>query len=80
MEIGQQVRLVGKTLKGRNRIHEHGKLWLVSDIRDQVISKNGKKAVALVSVKADEHGWPSDARWVAVENDDDFTIEEQEQS
>lgn len=78
MNIGQQVRLVGKTLKGKNRIREHGDLWLVSDIREEVISKNGKKAVALVSVKTDEHGWPSDSRWVAVESDDDFTIEEEQ--
>lgn len=54
-----QVKLKGKSLKGKNRIREHGEIWdvLVID-REMLLESLDKK----------------DKRWVEQEDDKDFEI------
>jgi len=59
--------LEGKTLKGKNRIKEHGTIWLVVDVR-RVQCFNNDYGALIVSVQT-EH-----ARWIRAENDADFNI------
>jgi hypothetical protein len=58
------VTLKAKSLKGKNRIREHGAVWTV----EQDASFQGQPALLVSTVK--------DLRWVMKSNDPNFTIEE----
>lgn len=40
MNVGDVITLRGKTLKGKNRIREHGDKWIVCEVDRSVISRN----------------------------------------
>lgn len=61
------VRLKGRNLKGKNRIHNQGNLWKI--LKKSQFNKD--EAFYLQSVKDANH-----FRWVLINNDDDFIIEE----
>lgn len=67
LKIGQRIRLIAKSLKGKNRIREHGDVWTVTDVR-AVACKDGKEAALLYPVNS------VDSRWVALQGDADFEI------
>lgn len=63
------IKLVGKSLKGKNRIREHGELWEILEKRDFVMCLNGPG----LSIKSAKTG---DIRWISVTDDGDFMIVE----
>ena len=62
MKIGQIVKLVGLTHKGKNRVNEHGPLWEIRRIDNGMILVD-----SIVS---------QDWRWVHTTNDTNFQIKE----
>lgn len=62
-----QVRLAGKTLRGKNRVREHGEVWTVRD-RGRVFF-DGKESEWLLV----EAG--NGKMWVKVSNDFNFFLE-----
>lgn len=68
-----QVRLEGKTLKGKNRVREHGELWDVLYIKPY----KGKLAYYCESLgntfKLGETR-VKDSRWVECDDDPDFKV------
>lgn len=67
----QYVKLKGKTRKGKNRLYEHGSIWKV--LRKAQFNKDA--ALFLQSSKDHNH-----YRWVLLNEDDDFSIEEYKSS
>lgn len=72
----EKVLLTGKSRHGKNRINQHGKLWFVQDIG----TFRGSPAMHLRSEfktegPKDKKGF--DSRWVLLQNDPNFVIEEQ---
>lgn len=68
--ISMNIRLEGKTLKGRNRIHEHGEWWKLIKTSNFVLFSNQKGPWILVeSVKHPKHN-----RWVHTSMDTDFKV------
>lgn len=57
-----KVTLKGKSLKGKNRVREHGSIWQVE--KEQLF--RGSHALLLSA--------GTDQRWVLLENDPDFEI------
>lgn len=61
--------LAGKTLKGKNRIREHGERWTL--IRQE--ERNGERLLFVQAVKQTKY---PEFRWIKAENDPDFEIKE----
>lgn len=66
MNIGDILILRGKTLKGKNRIREHGTHWEIVDIANGVSCLNGSPGFLIQTL--------DDLRWIKQENDQDFVI------
>ena len=72
----EKVLLTGKSRHGKNRINQHGKLWFVENFG----TFKGSPAVMLRSeCKTFKLGdnMIHDGRWVLLQNDPNFVIEEQ---
>jgi hypothetical protein len=72
----EKVLLTGKTRHGKNRIQQHGKVWLIKNLG----TFKGSPAMLLRSEfetegPRDHKGF--DGRWVLLQNDPNFIIEEQ---
>ena len=72
----EKVLLTGKTRHGKNRIQQHGKVWLVEHFG----TFKGAPAMLVRSEfktegPKDHKGF--DGRWVLLQNDPNFIIEEQ---
>lgn len=63
------MKVEGITLKGKNRVREHGSEWLVMDRRESVQALSNRPGLWLVAVN-DGYG-----RWVEATNDPDFKME-----
>ena len=77
MEKMVNLRLKGKTRKGKNRIKEHGEVWKIVRVADFVeLDINGPgllvEAVGCKCVTCQR--WGSDWRWIAWEDDKDFLV------
>lgn len=68
MKIGEKISLSGKTLKGKNRIREHGSDWTVVQVVDKV-AFSPKLGPWLMVTAEDGHG-----RWVNSMDDTDFIV------
>jgi len=66
MNIGDKIRLKGKTRKGKNKIHEQGNTWIIADARDAVVCLNGPGFLI--------ESTGGDKRWIKTINDEDFEI------
>lgn len=62
------LHLRGLTLKGRNRIREHGARWRVVREEPATICLRGQPGILVESVAT------GDARWIARHNDRDFAV------
>ena len=62
---GQYVFLMGKSPKGKSKINQHGRKWLVKDVR--------QFRILLRSMHKTNHN-NYDGRWVHIENDKDFIL------
>lgn len=69
-EVGQLVRLTGKSLKGKNRVREHGSLWKVLDCSRQVQCLNLRAGILVCPVTTLD----SASRWIEVDGDRDFEV------
>ena len=74
MEVGDRVKLKGKTKHGKNRVNEQGAIWTVSWVKvidhDSGFAPKGTK-IALLNASTDplKH-W----RWVEVTDDKNFHV------
>jgi hypothetical protein len=66
--MAQPVTLIGISLKGKNRVREHGDQWVAVRFTDSAQCFNGDKAVQLESVDTGHR------RWVRMHGDKDFTL------
>jgi hypothetical protein len=73
-----RVRLEGITLRGKNKVRQHGAIWNVLEINPRVECLGGKMGYYIESL-ADTDKTPSgrekSRRWVALPNDEDFKVE-----
>jgi hypothetical protein len=67
-----KVRLIGKTRHGKNRVREHGELWIVEKECEKILARPGLKGPFLLLTP--ENG-SDDWRFVAVHDDPDFNVE-----
>ena len=70
--VGKTVKLAGITRHGKNRIHEKGAEWKVSDVREKVSFNTPAPGPFMLLVSQSSN----DARWVSVRNDPNFEIVE----
>ena len=69
-ESSMLVRLQGKSKHGKNRIQQHGDVWIVVEHG----RFGGQPAMMLCSMENTDRGRP-DGRWVQVRDDKDFDWE-----
>ena len=70
MKLGDKITLKGKSLKGKNRIGQHGKEWevvLITPTRVCLVSMNK-------TFKMPDKTWSTDMRWIDLPTDRDFEI------
>lgn len=68
---GDLLELSGKTLKGRNRINEHGNQWVITDIaHGHPFVHEGDLCIEPVEQK----GRFPEGRWISRSNDPNFEI------
>ena len=72
MKIGSVITLKGLSRHGKNRIHEKGAEWKVSDVRENVSFNTPAPGPFMLLVSESSN----DARWVSVRNDPNFEIAE----
>jgi len=69
------IRMNGKTQKGKNRVREHGEIWVVLREADRVIFDSSTGPWAFIAPRGlgrESNG----SRWVNLRWDRDFQIEE----
>jgi len=76
MKIGSVITLKGLSRHGKNRIHEKGAEWKVSDVREKVSFNTPAPGPFMLLVSEASN----DARWVSVRNDPNFEIVETNES
>jgi len=78
IRVSDLLTLEGKSLKGKNRVREHGSKWVVVKLSDKVSVSQpiGDGPFFLVRPVAwpDDNGSDDGARWIASQNDPDFSI------
>ena len=74
MQVGDKVKLAGRTKHGKNRVNEQGDLWTVAEItvieHDSSFAQRGTKLALLNSDRDPLKWW----RWIRVENDVNFKV------
>ena len=72
MQVGDWIKLKGKTRHGKNRVHEHGPNWLIEEVRQGAMMLRSENN----TFKAGTFGpWVPDGRWVELSNDKNFEWE-----
>ena len=67
VKIGNNVVLKGKTRHGKNRIQQHGTLWIVREVRgDKMLLESQFKT------EGPKHNKGFDWRWVQLKDDPNF--------
>lgn len=76
IELGTTVILVGKTLKGKNRVRNIGSEWTVIAHTDRVLFSPGKVGNWLHIEPVNSSSVDRDrlSRWVNLDDDPDFTV------
>jgi hypothetical protein len=73
-----RVRLEGISLKGKNRVREHGSIWNVLEINPSVECLGGKMGFRIESLGETfklRTTRTKDNRWVALAGDENFKVE-----
>ena len=73
MKTGDTILLAGRTLKGKNRVREHGTAWTVAAVRGAVDCLGGAPGVLVHPAGAEEA-----LRWVLLDGGPDFNVKETE--
>ena len=64
---GSRIKLVGRTRHGKNRVHQHGDIWFVQEVRgDKMLLRSEHKT------EGPKHNKVFDGRWVHLKNDQNF--------
>lgn len=74
-----RVRLEGITLKGKNKVRQHGEIWNILETRTRVECLGGKIGFLVESLcntfRVGNGKFNKDKRWVAIQGDVDFKVE-----
>lgn len=67
LQVDDRIILTGKTRHGKNRIQQHGKLWIIEEVR-------GGKMLLRSEHKTEGpmHNKGFDGRWVSLRDDPNF--------
>lgn len=71
--LGKTIRLKGKTMKGKNRIREHGDTWTVLAETDKVLFNPAKGDWLFIAPVGKDQNDKS-SRWIKSVNDLDFDV------
>ena len=74
MFLGKNIRLKGKSQKGKNRVREQGELWSVFAETDRVLFSAGKVGPWLFIAPAGKNQDDKSSRWIHATNDLDFDV------
>lgn len=74
MNIGDIVLLVGKSLKGKNRVREHGDQWEIVDVTRAGKPMGRANGDLLVEPVIQSNPQKPEMRWVRPTNDPDFEV------
>ena len=72
--LGKTIRLKGKTMKGKNRIREHGDMWNVLAETDTVLFAPSSTGPFLFIAPPGKDQNDKSSRWIKSANDLDFEI------
>ena len=72
--LGKTIRLKGKTMKGKNRIREHGEQWNVLAETDTVLFAPSSHGPFLFIAPPSKDQNDKASRWIKSVNDLDFEI------
>ena len=73
MQIGDKIKLKGKSKHGKNRIQQFGTEWLCTNMREHIHTTTHQRLAGPFAMIISSTG---DLRWIAVKDDPDFIIEE----
>jgi hypothetical protein len=74
MLLGKEIKLIGITQKGKNRVREHGNIWVVLAEVDRVLfSPNNPGPWLFVAPPGKDYNH-KDSRWVHLTHDPDFQV------
>lgn len=63
---GDKLTLTGKTMHGKNRVVEHGSVWIMTNHHENITPMPAKRSIKSVDTGSE--------RWIEMSNDPDFTI------
>lgn len=72
--LGKQIRLKGKSQKGKNRIREHGDRWTVLAETSSVLFSPEKPGPWIFICVGGGNQNDKSSRWIHALNDEDFII------
>jgi len=79
--LGKQIKLTGKTQKGKNRVREHGNEWVVLAETQTILFSPSKQGPWLF-VAPQRSTYPQNqghddkaSRWVHLNNDENFVVQ-----
>lgn len=76
--LGKQIKLKGKSQKGKNRVRDHGELWTVLAETDRVLFAPNTSGpwifIAPIGLGQDDKA----SRWIRANDDADFVVVIQE--
>tara|TARA_R100000808_G_scaffold25055_2_gene61021 strand:- start:6238 stop:6462 length:225 start_codon:yes stop_codon:yes gene_type:complete len=71
MQVGNWIKLKGKTRHGKNRVHQHGDRWLVEEIRSGTMMLRSE-----FKTEGPRGHRGFDGRWIKLNDDPNFEIVE----
>lgn len=72
--LGKNIRLKGKTQKGKNRVREHGEFWFVFAETDHVLFAKDKAGPWLFISPMGKDQNHKSSRWIHGNSDSDFEL------
>ena len=72
--LGKTIRLKGKTMKGKNRVREHGDMWTVLAETETVLFAPSSKGPWLFAAPVGKNQDDKASRWIHSLTDLDFEI------
>lgn len=72
--LGKQIHLAGISLKGKNRVREHGERWTVHAETDRVLFAPNRPGPWLFIVPIGRNTNDKAGRWILASGDTDFKV------
>jgi hypothetical protein len=73
--LGKQIKLKGKSARGKNRVREHGDEWIVLAETDTVLFAPSKKGPFLFIAPKGQGQNDKASRWVHLNDDENFVVQ-----